>query len=232
MSTTYYPSYETLKSTSLQLLASADFLRLHWKLTDDDISRAITVLRDPTDETSAQERFSADHPVSKASVTYPPVSSIPVSVEPLDEYAGKWWEAHDLHADKDDPQFRSCFDADGSVVHSCGQDRPGDEGPKLEIVAPLGHFVNVGQYVGAAHPWLRSLDHQLRLVKGEIGSWTLDPHVLLIVRPSQPSPLRIDGHEGWTPSNVDDHWRTLAKTAKNLLERRARENVPEQRQDA
>lgn len=212
-----YPTYEELIATTPKPpagFASIELLRLHWFLQTDDLNNSITVLRDATDAVSTQEPYSPAHPVSQASLTTPPISSVTVSIEILNDYSAEWIGVHREHAEPEDSPDHSGerFDAEGIIEHCCDQDRPGS-GPRVEITAEPGRFVTIGQFVEIVHPWLRSLDGQLRAAKGVQNSWPLNADVPLCVWPSTPSPLRIAGRDGQTAENWAYEWTLLARTA-------------------
>jgi hypothetical protein len=228
MSSTY-PTHEELIATNPQSVSvSIDFMRLRWFLSKDDPPSAIAVVQDATDENSTQESYSPTHPISQLSLTTPPVSAITVSMDVLDEYAGEWVSVHSEHADPEDdcPDHDGArFDAEGEVDYCCNQDRPGP-GPQIGVVAKQpGHFVTIGDYVETVHPWLRSLDSQLRAAAGVVSCWPLDPAVPICVWPTSASPLRVHGYEGMTPDNWAYQWKLLAKTARNTFQVRSEGEV-------
>lgn len=228
MSSTY-PTHEELIATNPQSVSvSIDFMRLRWFLSKDDPPSAIAVVQDATDENSTQESYSPTHPISQLSLTTPLVSAITVSMDVLDEYAGEWVSVHSEHADPEDdcPDHDGArFDAEGEVDYCCNQDRPGP-GPQIGVVAKQpGHFVTIGDYVETVHPWLRSLDSQLRAAAGVVSCWPLDPAVPICVWPTSASPLRVHGYEGMTPDNWAYQWKLLAKTARNTFQVRSEGEV-------
>lgn len=130
-----------------------------------------------------------------------------------------WVDSHEPHAfpDQFDEQAGPPrFDAQGRVKRCCGEDRPGP-GPRLEIVAKDGSFVTAGQFVNTVHPWLRSLDGQLRAAAGVVHSWPLDPAIDLIVR-AWSSPIRVAHTKGWKPAIFSRERQTQVKIARKALE--------------
>lgn len=212
-----YSTYEALLAAIPRTPAgfiSIDFLRLHWSLKSDDQQSSITVLQDATDANSTQEPYSPAHPVAQASLTTPPISSIAVSVEILNDYRAEWIGVHREHAEPEDSPDHSGerYDAEGVIEYCCEQDRPGT-GPRVEITAEPGHFVTIGRFIEIVHPWLRSLDGQLRAAKGVQNSWPLNADIPLCVWTSTLSPLRIAGRDGQTAENWAYEWTLLARTA-------------------
>jgi hypothetical protein len=226
MSSTY-PTHEELRAANPQSgFVSVDFMRLRWFLEKDDLSSAIAVIQDVTDENSTQEPYSPTHPISQLSLTTPLVSAITVSMNVLDEYAREWAWVHREHADSEGclDHEGARFDAEGEVEYCCNQDKPGP-GPQIEVVTEPGYFVIIGKFVETVHPWLRSLDDQLRAVGGVVSCWPLDPAIPICVWPTNPSPLRVHGHEGMTPDNWVYHWKLLANTARKALQVRNEASV-------
>ena len=221
-----YPTHEELIAANPQSVSvSIDFMRLRWFLSKDDPpSSAIAVVQDATDENSTQEPYSPTHPITQLSLTTPPVSAITVSMDVLNEYAKEWVSVHREHADPEDdcPDHDGArFDAEGEVEYCCNQARPGP-GPQIEVVAlEPGRFVTIGDFVETVHPWLRSLDGQLRAAAGVVSCWPLDPAVPICVWPTNASPLHIYGHGGMTPDNWAYEWKLLAKTARKTLQVRS-----------
>lgn len=216
---TKHPSYEDFLATGEGVGVSLDFLRLRWYLQSDDLSDAVKILQDARDVDSTQEPYSTKHPICKSAVTWPPVSSVTVSIGVLDDYEGSWVESHAPHADPGEEEYEARFDGEGRVNYCCGQDRPG-AGPKVKVVAnePEG-FVTIGQFIETVHPWLRELDGQIRAAKGVVSCWPLDPDVVLFVRPTRISPLWILDTEAWTSENWAYQWKGLAGIAVKVGER-------------
>jgi hypothetical protein len=91
MSGTTYPTYESLRKSG-GCSPSVDFVRLRWYLSGH-ISAKIHVLESAFDATSPQSPYQPSpdsdsfHPISALPVSYPPVSSITVTVGLLDTRA-------------------------------------------------------------------------------------------------------------------------------------------------
>lgn len=143
---TKYPSYESLMAANTPAEVSADFLRLRWLLQNDDLADSVKILDDPTDADSALQVYRADHPICKTSLTWPPVSSITVSIEILDDYSSNWIPAHQPHAEPDDDENEAHFDDQGNVDFCCGQHRPGP-GPQITVSAGLEEYVTNGRFI-------------------------------------------------------------------------------------
>lgn len=162
-----YPTDEAVnaaRNNAPSNLASVDFHRLRWFIRKNtSLEDSITVIQDVTDSESAQEPYSASHPISQAALTYPPVSTVTISVDTLNEYSPNWDYEHSKHAMPEGSSYSTGarFDDEGELEHCCGQDLP-DPGPTLKIVAKPGAFVTIGQFVETVHLWLQELDGQLR----------------------------------------------------------------------
>ncbi|KAH0358798.1 hypothetical protein KCU65_g10185, partial [Aureobasidium melanogenum] len=209
---TSYPSYKSLLTANTSPQASPDLLRLHWNLNSDNVSDSIFVLDGPTNAESKGEPYSSTYQICESASHCPPVSSIIISVENLDEYADQWIEAHGLHADSnafDEDCGPPCFDSEDVVQRCCGENRPG-EGPRLEIVAEPGHFITVGQYVNEVHPWLRQLKGQLRGAASVWAGWGPQEDPEMIVR-LYAMPISVDDTRGWTPGWAAFERETQAK---------------------
>lgn len=206
------PTYEDLKLTETPATASTPFHRLRWYLSSAALSASIQILQDATNAASPQQPYTSTHPIRKAALTKPPVSSIKVSIEVLDDYPSAWTAAHQPHAEPDDEENKALFDAEGRVHYCCDQHRP-RSGPQLEISAGPEEFVTIGQFVEIVHPWLRELEGQIRAAKGVVNCWPLDSSVEMFVRPTVVSPLWIMDGEGWTSENWAYTWGQVAGVA-------------------
>lgn len=214
---TIYPTYEavqTARGSAPGGLQSIDLYRLRWFIKKDtSLYNSITVIQDVFDSQSAQEPYSASHPISRAALTDPPVSAITVSVDTLDDYSPDWDYWHSEHAGPEG-NHGEIFDAEGELEHCCGQDLPGP-GPTLDIVAEPGAFVTIGQLIETVHPWLQRLDSQLRWALNIYGGEPLDSAVDLFVRPGRLTPLCVQKAGGRKPENWADDWAQAARGARN-----------------
>jgi hypothetical protein len=215
-----YQSLEHLAAEGTDAIPSLDFLRLRWSLTSDDPNECISILQDAKDAHSPQEPYSVDHPINKRPATHPPVSSMTISVDILDQYQSDWIEAHQPHADPEDFEDQNdpmCprFDSDGCVNRCCGQDRPGT-GPRLELVAKEGQFVSIGHYVNTVHACLRGMDGLLRAAEGVVSCWPLDPEYHIIVPVFDFTCLMLESTQTWTPESYEGEWEEMASMARRL----------------
>jgi hypothetical protein len=150
-----YQSLECLAAKGTHAIPSLDFLRLRWFLHADNPKDCISILQDAKNADSPQEPYSTDHPINQKPATLPPVSSMIISVDMLDQYQSDWIDAHEPHADPDDfpdQDDAMCpkFDSDDCLQRCCGQDRPGP-GPRLELIAKEDHFISIGDYIDTVH---------------------------------------------------------------------------------
>lgn len=88
-----------------------------------------------------------------------------------------------MHAEPEDsPDHENeRVDADGRVEHCCNQDRPRPV-PCVKVVAD-SEFVTIGRFIETVHPWLRSLDDQLRAAQGVCICSPLESAVDMYVQP-------------------------------------------------
>jgi hypothetical protein len=218
--TPQYQGLEHLAAEGIHAIPSLDFFRLRWSLTSDDPYDCISILQDAKDALSPQESYSIEHPINQQPATHPPVSSITISVDMLDQYESDWIDAHQPHADPEDFEDQSglmCprFDSDGCVNRCCGQDRPGP-GPRLQLVAKDGEFVSIGYYVNTVHVWLRGMDSLLRAAEGVVSCWPLEPEYHMIVPVFHFTCLMLESTQTWTPENYQAEWEGTASMARRL----------------
>ena len=218
--TARYQSLEHLAAKGTHAIPSLDFLRLHWFLTSDNPNDCIFILQDAKDAQSAQKPYTADRPINQQPATHPPVSSMNISIDLLDQYQSDWLDAHGPHADADDFHDQNdpmCpkFDSEGCLSRCCGQDRPGP-GPRLEIVADDGQFVSIGMYVNSVHAWLRGMDGMLRAAEGVMSCWPLDTEFQFIVPVFDFSCLMLESTETWTSEDYVREWEGAADMARRL----------------
>jgi hypothetical protein len=218
--TPQYQSLEHLSNKGIHAAPSLDFFRLRWSLISDSPNDCISILQDAKNAFSLQEPYSIDHPINQLPATHPPVSSMTISIDMLEQYQSDWIEAHQPHADPEDFEDQNdpmCpkLDSDGCVERCCGQDRPGP-GPRLELVAKDGEFVSIGLYVSIVHKWLRELDGLLRAAEGVVSCWPLEPEYHMIVPVFHFTCLMLESTQTWTPENYQGEWEGTASMARRL----------------
>ncbi|KAG9948855.1 hypothetical protein KCU85_g4771, partial [Aureobasidium melanogenum] len=130
------------------------------------------------------------HEIASQSITDTKVSYIEASLLNLDNWDYRWERLHMEHADPayEGCEFVTYGDLDNDIrpfaknperedgtwswdersdteilVHCCGEDRPlGKEGLTLGVrPSPGNDYVTVKDYVGAVHPWLMSMQHDI-----------------------------------------------------------------------
>jgi hypothetical protein len=89
-----YQCLEQLAAQGIHAVPSLDFFRLRWFLTSDNPHDCISILQDSGNALSSQEMYSIDHPINQQPATYPPVSSMTISIDMLDQYESDWIDAH------------------------------------------------------------------------------------------------------------------------------------------
>lgn len=209
------PTSQDLQAAGKLVSSSVGFLRLRWFFRTP-ASAAISVLDSAVDPNSPQHPFydpdtGAVHPVAIEPATEPPVSSIRITIRPLELHADSWGDGHNQHDGAE-------WDDDYRRVRCCGEDIPGP-GPRLDIVGtgPDG-VVTVGDYVGAAHPWLMGLEDEIRTARGAARAVKLVSKFEMFVYPMQPLDLDVRDSRGATKGWTDWEWRMVAQKAEKMLE--------------
>jgi hypothetical protein len=215
-----YQSLEQLAAKGVHAIPSLDFFRLRWSLTSNNPNECISILQDAKDARFPQEPYLVDHPINQQPATHPPVSSITISIDMLDQYESDWIDAHKPHADPEDFEFQNdpmCpkLDSDDCVNRCCGQDRSGP-GPRLELIATGGEFISIGYYVNTVHAWLRGIDSLLRAAEGVVSCWPLGPEYHMIVPVYYFICLMLESTQTWTPENYQGEWEQATRMARKL----------------
>ncbi len=191
--------------------------RLFWRLNgplENAIQVAPSEYFDPGAFDSMEPYFGPDgspHAVSQASFMEPPVSSLTVRIECIDEWERTWAELHrgclDSDANTPDRNLRRRGPCPGDetldphiyLLECCGQKRPWARDTQLQIAAQ-GEFLTVHEYVSAVHPWLMTMRDTLLdvLVKMDFGPGPKGvPETKLTVLYMGPGPLRIGHEDRW-----------------------------------
>ncbi|KAJ6438377.1 hypercellular protein HypA [Purpureocillium lavendulum] len=193
-----YPSYETFwKGSGVELNIEAD--RLYWVL-QDPIQDSIFVMDKPNDPTSPRQPGflpgdSSDgtgpnlHPVAHLSLCEPPVSSVTVVPEELQDAADSWEDEHNYYEDDDTQGPCRCCDR-----------RAPPHDLKLKVVASKEDgFVTIGDYVAAVHPWLMGLRHHFLHINtsGRV-PWPEDTR--LMVSFPYPDDVSVENESTWVSS--------------------------------
>jgi hypothetical protein len=187
--------------------------RLFWTLNgalEDAIQVAPSEYYDPGVFDSMEPYFGPDgspHAVSQASLMEPPVSSLTVRIQCIDEWERAWFQLHWLCHDADYPdpnlgRFGPCpsdetLDPPVYLSECCGQKRPWSHDTQLQVAAQ-GEFLTVYEFVSAVHPWLMAMRDTLLDVLGKMDSapkWP--PETKLAVLNIGPGPLRIGHEDRW-----------------------------------
>ncbi|KAK4247344.1 hypothetical protein C7999DRAFT_32219 [Corynascus novoguineensis] len=167
------PTYESLVQSGTPPRASIDYFRLRWYLSGP-ISDRIEVLSSPFHFESERSPYQTGpdsfHPISRLPVSRPPVSSIRVTIINLSWPLSDWEEEHKSCG----PEKKEMLPVPGSgggdtelpvVVRCCGSDRP--DQPSITVRAPVTSgeqrpFVSIHDYITTVHPWLLSLESDIR----------------------------------------------------------------------
>lgn len=146
------------------------------------------------------------HAVSQESLLTPPVSSITVRIQCIDNWERVWadqhrecWDAiHDSDRRRLGPRpGDETLDAPMYVLECCLQERPWSRDTKLEV-ASAGAFVTIHEYVSAVHPWLMGMRNTLLDVLGKTvcqPPWPAETKLAVLYL--GPGPLRIGHEDRW-----------------------------------
>ena len=199
------PSYEDLRKAGQFVDRSQAARRLCWAV-NGPLTDAISVIEKPwIDQDTVAEPYyrhesaagnaSSWHPVSQCPYTEPKVSSVTVTVSPLNEWERQWFELHEEHTELDFPDLDpkevvygslSNFDPERDeeglehLLRCCGLDRPRDKRARL-VVKATGAFVTVHDYVSTVHPWLMSLREDCLAALGVFDEKSLPAETKLMV---------------------------------------------------
>ncbi|KGO66432.1 hypothetical protein PITC_067280 [Penicillium italicum] len=192
-----YPSYESLRESSLVEL-NLEAHRLYWTL-QDPIQSSIFVMDEVNNPAAprqpcflsgpAADRSSPhSHPITNHSLCEPPISSITVGVDELQDIADFWEDEHN-YAQGDDPK---------GPCRCCGL-RPPPYDVKLTIVASnKDQFVTIGDYITAVHPWLMSFRGEFLRNTG--GGKPLPEDTKLMVSFPYPDNVIVENDTAWISS--------------------------------
>lgn len=191
--------------------------RLFWTLNgalEDAIQVAPSEYYDPGVFDSMEPYFDPDgspHAVSQASLMEPPVSSLTVRIQCIDEWERAWddqhWRCGDLEAnapDRNPGRLGPCpgdetLDPNLYVLECCGQKRPWSHDTQLQVAAQ-GEFLTVHEYVSAVHPWLMAMRDTLLDVLGKMDfgpnpKWLSETKLAVLYL--GPGPLCIGHEDRW-----------------------------------
>jgi len=184
--TSALPSAEELYSQNVLVTVNReDLFRLCWTL-DGPLDTAISVMTnpyyDPGEPESARvpyARAAPDggdptlHPISGASVSNPPVSSMIISVSELQMWPDAWMDVHEGHSlpgsDPDwqwgpAPPHAPAVAREWDKLHllrCCGEERPWDKDEACLTVRASADFVTIHDFVAQVHPWLMGMRQDL-----------------------------------------------------------------------
>ncbi|KAL2139141.1 hypothetical protein VTI28DRAFT_5705 [Corynascus sepedonium] len=227
------PTYESLAQSGARPRPSIDYFRLRWYLSGP-ISDRIKVLSSPFEFLSELSPYqngpNSFHPISELPVSRPPVSSIRVTVHTLSWPFWDWEEEHKSCG----PEKKEMGFAPGTgggdtelpvVVRCCGSDRPNQ--PSVTVTAPAVSggqrpFVSIHDYISTVHPWLLSLESDIRAKMPPPGTRPYDIYVrpllaldILIIRDTKFAGWRI----------MHEQWKSTAERTKKLAAEEAEEEA-------
>ncbi|KAK4032100.1 hypothetical protein C8A01DRAFT_41457 [Parachaetomium inaequale] len=221
MTSSKLASCESVRDTSQRARPSLDFFCLRWFLSGP-LSTQIKVLSSVVDAESLQTPYQTDstsfHPISACPISDPPVSSITVTADVLNGWAGDWEDAHHNHT-HGRGDFATQPDGTGLLMRCCGEDRPGP-GPSLTVAASRQEFVTIHDFVMAVHPWLLALEPDIRAAYGVFHSVPLAPEFDILVHPVGLSPLFLLNSKYAHPAALEVERRRVAEVvARKLAEK-------------
>lgn len=209
-----YPTYEDLVQSRRGVRCSLDVLRLRWV-----VNGRTYVLQDATNPESTQEPYQQSdyttHPISASALTDPPISCIIVSIHALNEYEDDWLDSHEPHADTGLGHYRN-----EELIDCCGENRPGP-GPTLLVQVPPASFLTIGRFIEVVHPWMSSLEGQIRAARGVHRGRPLPAEVEMFVWNVGLSPLSVLDGPGF--------WALLSKDIPSVATSRLEQQAPQTR---
>ncbi|GAM91154.1 hypothetical protein ANO11243_092010 [Dothideomycetidae sp. 11243] len=190
------------------VLSWVELLQIRWRLFGP-LSDCVEIAQDARDPSSISRPFSTTDPIASLPATEPPVSSVMVKVDDLEEGPGLFLDLHYGHADASEEWTRAPLPTDEDIKQAmlrlfkwgdddrgnvltrcCGVRRPCD-GPKLTVTATNHPFVTVADYVTTLHPWLQSLKDDILYSRGILDDQPLSPDLQLYVRLLRPVNLSL-----------------------------------------
>ncbi|KAK5656671.1 hypothetical protein OQA88_4651 [Cercophora sp. LCS_1] len=131
------------------------------------------------------------HAISQAPFTHPPISSVRIRVESLDEWEYNWSEKHGLHSayNEGNPGFTEC----------CGTRVPSNMGAELTVRAIEGEFVTVHDFLATVHPYLMYRRKHILAAMAEDPRY--DPSLKVVCR-AFPDGLRYPPRRGAFAANT------------------------------
>ncbi|KAF2154940.1 hypothetical protein K461DRAFT_276109 [Myriangium duriaei CBS 260.36] len=219
-------SYEALYEIGSHKLvsyprSSIATLALRWKAFGP-LSDCVEVAVDPKDPNSTRRPFITGtmlDTIADESLTEPPISSITVVQEQLNDAPQYFVDEHIPHADDDNPavEWRPAKpphhgDRENKLLmQCCGEQRPRGS-PRLTINASSKAFVTIGDFVLAVHPWLQTLKDEIVAVIGEhLGRISGDTP--FYVFPDYLDCLALTWDQAPPTLSVESTWQALAKKA-------------------
>ncbi|KAI1109755.1 hypothetical protein F5Y14DRAFT_431321 [Nemania sp. NC0429] len=200
------PSYEELRRAADPVpIYSPEADRIYWTL-NGPLHSSIWFLSHGSLKPYAQGTDESNltwHPISQYPLTEPKISSITVSVSPLDDWEGDWLELHRRHADPD-PRSNYCEsrwgplpdyiyipdpdreeEPEGRGLHlleCCGFPRPRHIKSSIVVKpSPGNEFITIHDYLSTVHPFLLESRQNILSALGVLETDCPPPETKLVV---------------------------------------------------
>jgi hypothetical protein len=162
---------DSLRSSGTVVQTSMDMLRVHWSLFGP-LQSSVDVA-DTLDPDFDCQQYATDggffHPISASPATEPPVSSISVEVDVLEQWQYNWEMEHREDDEEDQEWIEDENSEDRKLVHCCGADRP-PGALSLKVLPTTRPFVTVHDYITQIHAWLGTLQTDILKAMGKMDS--------------------------------------------------------------
>ncbi|USP74843.1 hypothetical protein yc1106_02117 [Curvularia clavata] len=166
------PSHSTLplRSSGIVVQTSVDMLRIHWSLFGP-LQSSVDVADTLGPDFNCQQYATyggSFHPISTSPATEPPVSSISVEVDVLEQWQYNWEMEHREDDGEDHEWIEDENGEDRKLMHCCGESRP-PAASSLKVLSTTRPFVTVHDYITQVHAWLGTLQTDILKAMGEMG---------------------------------------------------------------
>ncbi len=158
---TPFPSFEERWAVQDYTVLTPHAYRIRWTL-EGPLATSVSVMKqslvDPDDDEAPEPYYQGStwHPFSNSPLTDPPISSIRVHVNPLDEWDEYWMDKHRDHG------------AGPLATVCCGTQRPVGKAVVGPVVtATARDFVTVHDFLSVVHPYLLDRRGDILAAMGE-----------------------------------------------------------------
>ena len=149
-------------------MTSMDMLRVHWSPFGP--LQSSVYIADTLDPDFNCQQYATDdgsfHTISTSPVTEPPVSSISVQVDVLEQWQYNWEMEHWDDDEEDQEYIEDENGLDRTLVHCCGAARP-PAATSLKVLPTTRPFVTIHDYITQVHTWLGALETDIFKAMGE-----------------------------------------------------------------